>query len=489
MDMTTSFQTTKLPRNLKRKARKMTQLALVPDSTPVLPPAPVVAAPPPEPPPAQTQPPPPPTPPVEPLAPVDDPKATAPMPPPAPVTAPATDATDAPAAVDPTLATILAWKRPFDTKPEYEFMSWLHAEIKKRGHDFRIAGRGNVIVEIPRPDKKKTGVMFSCHTDTVHDAKDAAVQQALLYDSNFGHIFLDRQDKTAGSCLGADDGAGVWIMLEMIKANKPGVYVFHRGEERGGQGAESLRLTHSQWLEEFDIAVAFDRRDVDEVITHQGGLRTCSDKFANALAKALNAADPTFKYRPSAGGTFTDTKVYYKLISECSNISVGYAEQHTKFETLDFGHLCKLRDAAVKIDWDALPADRDPKAVDAYMGSMAGEGGWGGFDAMYGYGRASRWDDDGFDHLRRKYAAPTKKGRHGAKPKVEPTAAAKPVAPPPRAPNEPVLQPEDHFRGAKLEDISSYLESNPDEAALLVLELAAETASLRAALNFYKGAV
>lgn len=273
----------------------------------------------------------------------------------------------APKSVDPLLVRILSWKRPHGTVGEIAFMSWLHAQITGMGVDFKIMAEGCVAVSVPRPDGKVTATLFSCHTDTVH-YMDGPLQK-IAYDPEFGHIFLDKDDPDAGSCLGADDGAGVWLMLKMIENKKPGTYLFHRGEERGGIGSRAMLAKHKEWLEQFDIAVAFDRPNTYEVITHQGGQECCSDKFAKALCAALST--DALAYSPSNRGVFTDTKVYRGVIPECTNIGVGYFDQHGKDETLDYAHLVDLLDVVLDIDWDALPVDRDPAKANVYQYSGA----------------------------------------------------------------------------------------------------------------------
>ncbi len=293
------------------------------------------------------------------------------------VTEPSKEESEPPAKVDATLTEILSWKRPFQSAGELHFMTWLHSEIKARivrsGRPavFEVAAEGNVVVTIKRPDNKISTVLFSCHTDTVH--AECSGKQKLLYDPAFGHIFLDKQDPSSGSCLGADDGAGVWLMLNMIERKVPGTYVFHRGEERGGVGSNKLLAAKAEWLGEHEIAVAFDRKGHNDIVTHQGGIQCASDKFGNALAAKLNAHG--FRYELSRGGTFTDTKVYRGVICECVNISVGYHDQHSRDESLDYTHLVELLDAVCKIDWDTLPVEREPK-IEGYVSNYGSSTGF-----------------------------------------------------------------------------------------------------------------
>ncbi|HPU86514.1 MAG TPA: hypothetical protein PLE60_14390, partial [Candidatus Latescibacteria bacterium] len=175
--------------------------------------------------------------------------------------------------------------------------------------------------------------LFSAHVDTVHSTSG---RQCVEYDHEMG-LMLKTQDagKKDNECLGADDGAGVWVLLQMIKANVPGTYAFHYGEERGGIGSSTIAIEHRPWLARFDRAIAVDRKGTDNIITHQGWGRCCSDDFAKALAAQFNMAGQNHSFKPDSGGVFTDTANYTDDIPECTNLSCGYEAQHTHNESLD----------------------------------------------------------------------------------------------------------------------------------------------------------
>lgn len=230
---------------------------------------------------------------------------------------------------------------------------------------FREATPGETLaytIDILNDDGTTSRTMFSCHIDTVgRSEKD--------------HDLIGVDDRTIGvsaknDCLGADDGAGVWLMLEMIDAKVPGCYVFHRGEERGGIGSSGVARHHTDFLAGFDRAIAFDRRGTHSVITHQGFGRCCSDEFGEALATAFNdTIDETYFFAPDAGGVFTDTANYTDDIPECTNVSIGYEHEHSSDETLDIHYLFALREACLKIDWEALPTKRKPGESDLDWGT------------------------------------------------------------------------------------------------------------------------
>lgn len=191
-------------------------------------------------------------------------------------------------------------------------------------------------------------IVWSCHTDTVDRRPDR--KKVELFD-----CIVRLRNGTAGTCLGADDTVGVWIMRRMIEAGRPGLYIFHRGEERGGLGSAWIADNEPERLDGIQAAIAFDRKGTQSIITHQLGARCCSARFANEIADVLD-----LDYRPDSTGMFTDTANYTHLVSECTNLSVGYEREHGPTETLDIDHAYLLRETMVRADFSAVGAYRDP---------------------------------------------------------------------------------------------------------------------------------
>lgn len=211
----------------------------------------------------------------------------------------------------------------------------------------------NLVLEIPEQDGARAKVLFSSHVDTV--ARQEGFQ-SLHYDGHY--LGLSRRSRNAGfGCLGADDTAGIWLMLELIKAGTAGVYVIHHGEEMGCIGSTDLAIGDPDFFAGIDIALAFDRAGYDDVITHQMGQSSASEGFAWSLARQLGG-----NFKPSSAGVYTDTAEYTHLVPECSNLSVGYFDQHTSKEALDVPFLISLRDKLVKVEWNTLNVERTPEA-------------------------------------------------------------------------------------------------------------------------------
>ena len=253
---------------------------------------------------------------------------------------------------------------------------------------------GNLFAKIGESD-----AMFTAHLDTATSA---------LSDVN--HVIEGNIIKTDGkSILGADDKAGVAIMLNMIENKIPGLYYFFLGEEVGCVGSrKSAAAQKEKKIEGITKVISFDRRGKNSVITFQSGARCCSDTFGSALSKALNDADSTFKYENDDTGILTDSIQFVGIYPECTNISVGYQSEHTFSESQDIDHLEKLAVACLKIDWASLPVERDPSKTEykSYSSSYSSYSAWGSSrydDFEYGQDRAvtsGAWSKSGSTRAR-----------------------------------------------------------------------------------------
>ena len=241
---------------------------------------------------------------------------------------------------------------------------------------------GNLFIKIGESD-----VMFTSHLDTATSAL-----------TQVNHVFDGNIIKTDGkSILGADDKAGVTIMLYMIENKIPGLYYFFLGEEVGCVGSRKVaNVQKDEKIEGINKVISFDRRGNDSVITFQSSQRCCSDTFGEALSKQLNLADDSFSYKNDPTGILTDSVQFIKIYSECTNISVGYKSEHTFSEQQDIEHLTKLAEACLLVDWNGLPVDRDPSKTEYKSYSGYGGYGWDEWDDYYSGGGVgtSRWNNN-----------------------------------------------------------------------------------------------
>ena len=252
------------------------------------------------------------------------------------------------------LITMLSYMRPAYGETEREFAKQYLEPVF--GNPDKS---GNYILSVGKNPK----ICFAAHYDTVH--KFDGKQNVILKND-----VISLAPKQESNCLGADCTTGIWLILEMIKANIQGVYVVHAAEEIGCVGSKALVARNPQWINRVQAVISFDRKGNNSIITHQMGMRTCSDVFAASLGQILGLG-----MRADDTGSYTDSNEYASKVPECTNISVGYYGQHTKNETQDLAFAESLRDALISADWSKLVFHRDPKEVEYLY-----------FPDNYGYG-------------------------------------------------------------------------------------------------------
>ena len=240
--------------------------------------------------------------------------------------------------------------------PRSTFLS-LVTKTYPHGHE------DEVLQFLPKLDKDIVGnyykiigdnptTMFTCHLDTA-DRKQAVTRLYSIQIDDQEHIVTD-----GTTVLGSDDKSGTTVMLYMMAKNVPGLYYFFIGEERGGIGSRALADKYDEvdYLKNIKRFVIFDRRKTISVITAQAGGRCCSDEFGNALCEQYNSNGLNLKIDPT--GVFTDSASFIDDISECTNVSVGYLNEHTGKEIQNMDYLIDLCKASVNVNWDSLPTVR-----------------------------------------------------------------------------------------------------------------------------------
>lgn len=202
---------------------------------------------------------------------------------------------------------------------------------------------GNYILRVGQD----ADIAFMSHHDTVHLASGHKVVS----------VANDFAKATGDDCLGADCTTGVYIMLRMIEAGVPGLYIVHAAEEVGCVGSRHIVNNTPDIVAGIKAAISFDRYGYKSIITHQMGIRTCSDDFAESLADVIGLG-----MIPDDTGVYTDSNEYAGIIPECTNVSVGYFKQHTNTESQDLRFMELLTEACISADWNRLVISRDPES-------------------------------------------------------------------------------------------------------------------------------
>ena len=224
---------------------------------------------------------------------------------------------------------------------EEEVVQFLPPFLKKDNH-------GNYYHIIGNSD-----TAFTCHIDTASRSKN---EINLIEFEKGGQTFIATDGK---SILGADDKAGVTVLMYMIHNKVPGVYWFFIGEERGGIGSRAVTNDYGSYgfMKDIKKVISFDRRNYYSVITQQMGVQCCSNEFARSLCNEMNSHGMELDLDPT--GVFTDSANFIDLVPECTNISVGYFDEHRNSESQNLSYLEKLCKASVACDWSKLVIKRN----------------------------------------------------------------------------------------------------------------------------------
>jgi hypothetical protein len=265
-----------------------------------------------------------------------------------------------------TLLSMLSYKRPHNSHSEINFINKFIKPVCNYEDDY-----GNLFVFIDglvqttnNPENLPT-ILFTAHTDTVH--KFGGKQKIKLHFEPVKdaiHLFASVKNDV----LGADCASGCFILLTMIEHFKKHpplhhqVYAFFRNEENGGLGSyDSIKYSNETMktvLKNIDKVISFDRMNYSDMVNVQSGGICCSDEFITA-----NKFDTHFGYS-SARGSFTDSANFADEFSnsgfkECTNLSIGYFDQHTKNEKQDLTFLIDiLLPKLLTFNWDNLQVFR-----------------------------------------------------------------------------------------------------------------------------------
>lgn len=240
-------------------------------------------------------------------------------------------------------------------RPSWGSVKWFEHLLEQHmpGNGIRTTDDyGNYFVLVG--DSEQSDVAFTSHLDTVARPSSKAPDVGM---TNGGVLFVKNPQEA--DCLGADCGAGVYLMLEMLKRGVHGRYCFFLDEEVGCDGSRASAQDKSGFWTGVKAMISFDRRG-NGIITHQRFLRCCSDTFALELAKRLGRGEEHLQK-----GVYTDSAEFVGIIPECTNVGVGYMHEHTPDEVLDLNILGQVLERVLQDGtFSHLPIERDPMVVE-----------------------------------------------------------------------------------------------------------------------------
>ena len=246
-----------------------------------------------------------------------------------------------------------------------------------------------------RQDKSKT--LFCAHVDTVEARGKEGTFKIEITEKGIVRS-VGRKE-----IMGVDDGAGVAMLVSLLQANVPGMYLFTHGEECGGNPMRGSILDPLA-REPYDRCIAFDRRGDKDIVADQALGVLASEAFVTELAIRLNMGHKW------AIGSYTDSSEFKGKIKEIVNVSIGYDANHSAYETLDYAYFKALRAKVLALDWETLPCIGPDPTKTRWNGNgqttyytngrkHKSNGYWGargGVDDIYDENGHSLWGDDDY---------------------------------------------------------------------------------------------
>ena len=191
---------------------------------------------------------------------------------------------------------------------------------------------GNLFVKIGESD-----ILFTAHLDTY--SKNIEKVKHIEEDG-----FLKTDETTI---LGGDNKTGCAILLNMINNGVEGTYYFFIEEEIGRCGS----IWYNGQIEEgeYKLAVAFDRREINRLVTHQRCLKMVNDELTNYLLKSFSSSE--YEFYEDYFGFSCDTISFEEKVNNCINISNGTYDEHNKTEKVDLKFFDYIYNKVLEIDW------------------------------------------------------------------------------------------------------------------------------------------
>lgn len=190
----------------------------------------------------------------------------------------------------------------------------LRTFLYNHGYHVQCAGNG-FVYGAPRKDARP--VLLVAHCDTVfHETlKD------IYYNKRLNVLWSPQG-------LGADDRAGVWAIVEIIRTGQRPFVLFTNGEESGGWGAKMA--ARSLPAPPVNYIIELDRRGTRDAVFYE-----CANEEFIAHITGRG-------YWSKAQGTFTDISILCPEWKLCGvNLSIGYEHEHSRREILNIATLLR----------------------------------------------------------------------------------------------------------------------------------------------------
>ena len=141
------------------------------------------------------------------------------------------------------LTEFFSYMRPHLSKGEAKFINRYIYPVMRQ-HEGFVDECGNIHIDL-REDQAVHKTLFTAHVDSVHH--NSGRQYVVVKFTQKGEAMMQLSFKSPkANCLGADDAAGVLVLLNMIAHNVPAYYIFTRGEPSRSTGKVRPASSHTK---------------------------------------------------------------------------------------------------------------------------------------------------------------------------------------------------------------------------------------------------
>ena len=186
---------------------------------------------------------------------------------------------------------------------------------------------GNILAEKTYRNGNGPTILLNAHLDVVEELVEdrKIVKDNGIWSSNDG-------------ILGADDRAGVAVVLEVAKSLQQDrefsgkvKYIFTVEEEIGLVGASNVE---GYFLWDVDAAMVIDRRGIGDIVTACRGAEAFCDAAYGEWIEQQAIEAGLDGWQCTVGGS-SDTRIWAQQGIQSVNLSAGYYNEHTEAERLD----------------------------------------------------------------------------------------------------------------------------------------------------------
>jgi len=215
---------------------------------------------------------------------------------------------------------------PGESGREQKVRRRLTSSLRKLTDEQQIDEAGNLLATV-RHGEGPT-ILLSAHMDTVERIKRGRVihQEGTILTSSEG-------------ILGADDRAGIAAILELLerlpRTNFSGTIkvAFTVEEETGLCGARGI---DQEFIRDVDAAIVLDRRGTRDIVTGCRGMFDFCEASYGELFERAGRLVGMDDWEATRNGGLSDAKIFAEFGIASVNLSIGYRDEHTDFEEVDY---------------------------------------------------------------------------------------------------------------------------------------------------------